>query len=102
MFLADLPKEHPDRNRSVGGMFHRWHCWKGGDITVAKDQRGEDWQWWGASAWKRIPKVEEARNPMAIASMTYNEIEEHAPFWTRQCDWAAEKLPARKKGELSR
>ena len=99
MFLADLPLDHVDRNHPVAGLFHRWHSWKGEDITVALCDRDETWRWWGASPWKLIPL--KARNPMPISSMTYNELEAAGGFWTSTSDWATEKLPPRKPGELT-
>ncbi len=85
MLLNELPREHPLRNKPVGGLFHRWHCWQGD--PVIKHEK----EWWGVSAWKRIPPTEESYVPMPIASMTYNELEDAGRFWTESSDWTDDK-----------
>ena len=101
MFLADLPYEHPLRNRPVAGLYHRWHCWNGEDITIDFKDRDDSWRWWGASAWGYIKKPCEAKNPRPIAHMTYNELESCGGFWTKSSDWSTDKQPKRKQGELN-
>lgn len=104
MYLHDLPEAHPDRNRPVKGLYHRFHSWRGEDITIPAAERdtymnknGNPWKWWGATGWKMVPL--DAKNPWPIAEMTYNELAKNG-FWTRDSDWATTEQPPRKRGEL--
>ena len=96
IYLADLPREHPYRNQPVAGLYHRWHCWKGEDVTHDVNDRD---RWWGASPWSLIPLKQ--HNPRPIAHMSYNELEDAGGFWTKSSDWSKTKLPARKRGDLT-